>query len=105
MYFIMFNKILREAMTNRIVMLKNYFLLTKTENELRRNLIQALILPSTLRTTIYLIPLSLYTEILIPMSLSFSINKSLPKPFFSFLAKILFHKGKERLWEGFVNRK
>ena len=94
MYFIMFNKILREAMTNRIVMLKNYFLLTKTENELRRNLIQALILPSTLRTTIYLIPLSLYTEILIliPMSLSFSINKSLPKPFFSFLAKILFHK-------------
>lgn len=92
MYFIMFNKILREAMTNRIVMLKNYFLLTKTENELRRNLIQALILPSTLRTTIYLIPLSLYTEILIPMSLSFSINKPLPKPFFSFLAKILFHK-------------
>ena len=44
----MFNKILTEAMTNRIVMLKDYFLLTKTENELRRNLIQTLILLCTL---------------------------------------------------------
>ena len=98
----MFNKILREAMTNRTVMLKDYFLLTKTENELRRNLIQTLILPSTLWTTIYLIPLSPYTEILIPMSLSFSISKPLPNPFFSFPAKILFHKfHKLQLWQEF----